>query len=61
VIITVDPSGNVLNAKVQDEVSSSDKCLREFAVRAAKLSRFSASTSAPARQMGNIVYMFIAQ
>lgn len=61
VIITVDPSGNVLNAKVLDDASSSDRCLRDFAIRAARLSKFSASTSAPARQMGNIVYMFIAQ
>ena len=61
VIITVDPSGKVLNAKVQDEVSSDDKCLREFAIRAARLSRFSASGTAPARQMGNIVYLFVAQ
>lgn len=61
VIITVDPSGKVLNAKVQDGVSSDDKCLRDFAVRAARLSRFSASPSAPARQIGNIVYLFIAQ
>mgnify|MGYP002625827759 CR=1 FL=1 len=61
VIITVDPSGNVLNAKVQDDGSSVDQCLRNFAVRAARLSKFSASTSAPSRQMGNIVYMFIAQ
>ena len=61
VIITVDPSGNVLAAKVQEDASSNDKCLRDFAIRAARLSKFSASTSAPARQMGNIVYMFIAQ
>ena len=61
VIITVDPSGNVLNAKVQEDASSSDRCLREFAIRAARLSKFSASTSAPPRQIGNIVYMFIAQ
>jgi len=61
VIITVDPSGKVLNAKVQDEVSSDDKCLRDFAVRAARLSRFSASGTAPARQAGNIVYLFVAQ
>jgi hypothetical protein len=61
VIITVNPQGNVINAKIQDDVSSDDKCLRDFAIRAARLSRFSASTSAPARQVGNIVYMFIAQ
>ncbi len=61
VIITVDPHGNVTNAKIQDEASSTDQCLRNFAVRAARLSRFSASTSAPSKQIGNIVYMFIAQ
>lgn len=61
VIITVDNSGKVLNAKVMDEVSSGDRCLREFAVRAARLSRFSASQTAPARQAGEIVYRFIAQ
>lgn len=61
VIITVDPAGNVINAKVQEEVSSDDRCLRDFAIRAARLSKFSVSKNAPARQMGNIVYMFVAQ
>ena len=61
VIITVDPQGNVVAAKVLDEISSGDPCLRSFAVRAARLSKFSASTSAPARQNGDILYRFIAQ
>ena len=61
VIITVDNAGNVISAKVQEEVSSQDQCLRNFAVRAARLSKFSASPSAPARQGGNIVYQFMAQ
>lgn len=61
VIITVDPQGNVVGAKVMDEISSSDQCLRNFAVRAARLSKFSASTSAPTRQNGEILYRFIAQ
>ena len=61
VIITVDPSGKVLNAKVLDAVSAEDKCLRDFAIRAARLSRFSASTKAPARQTGEILYRFVAQ
>ena len=61
VIITVDPSGRVLNAKVMDDVSSADECLRNFAIRAARLSRFSSSRTAPARQTGEIVYRFIAQ
>lgn len=61
VIISVDPAGNVLSAKIQDSVSSDDKCLRDFAIRAARLSKFSASSSAAAKQMGNIVYLFVAQ
>lgn len=61
VIITVDNSGRVVNAKVMDSISSSDQCLRNFAVRAARLSRFSASQNAPANQTGEIVYRFIAQ
>lgn len=61
VIITVDNSGRVVNAKVLDAVSSEDQCLRNFAVRAARLSRFSASQTSPARQSGEILYRFIAQ
>ncbi len=61
VIITVNPQGTVMAAKVMDEISSTDPCLREFAVRAARLSKFSASPTAPARQNGEIVYRFIAQ
>ena len=61
VIIIVDNAGNVVSAKVQDAVSSTDKCLREFAVRAARLSKFSSDPHAPARQTGDIVYQFLAQ
>ena len=61
VLITVDNSGTVVAAKVDENVSSPDGCLRSFAIRAARLSRFSASTTAPARQTGNIVYQFISQ
>ena len=61
VIITVDPQGKVVGAQVMDEISSSDQCLRSFAVRAARLSRFSVAQDAPARQRGEIVYRFIAQ
>ncbi len=61
VIITVNPQGTVVAAKVLDEVSSNDNCLRNFAVRAARLSKFSASATAPAKQTGEILYRFIAQ
>ena len=61
VIITVDNRGEVVNAKVDEKVSSADGCLKTFAIRAARLSKFSASAEAPARQMGTITYAFIAQ
>ena len=61
VIITVSPQGQVVNAKVMEEISSSDQCLCNFAIRAARMSRFSADPSAPAKQTGEILYRFIAQ
>ena len=61
VIITVDNRGSVVNAKIDEGSSSADSCLRTFAIRAARLSKFSASASAPSRQVGSITYAFIAQ
>lgn len=61
VIIVVNNKGDVVNAKVDEAVSSTDNCLRTYAVRAARLSKFSSSQTAPARQMGTITYAFIAQ
>lgn len=61
VIITVDNSGKVINAKVDDKISTADNCLRSYAVYAARKSLFSSSAEAPARQMGTITYAFIAQ
>ena len=61
VVITVDNHGNVIDAKVEDAMSSKDASLRKYAINAARASRFSASPTAPARQTGNIVYQFIAQ
>lgn len=61
VIITVNPSGTVINAKVDELNSSTDGCLRSFAVRAARLSKFSAQSDASPKQVGNIVYSFVAQ
>jgi len=61
VIIAVNNRGDVVNAKVDNDISSSDGCLRSFAIRAARMSKFSISETAPARQMGTITYAFIAQ
>ncbi len=61
VIITVNAEGDVVDAKVQDEVSSADSCLRDYALGAAKRSRFSRSKTGNPKEIGNIVYSFIAQ
>jgi hypothetical protein len=61
VLIGVDQRGYVVSAWVVPEFSSSDACLTEFAVTAAKQSRFSANDNAPRQQQGEIVYRFIAQ
>lgn len=61
VLINVDNAGNVILTKIDENVSSDDTCLRNFAIRAARSAKFSASPTAPARQPGNIVYAFIAQ
>ena len=61
VMIAVNNKGDVLNVKVNEDISTNDKCLHEFAKNAARLSKFSSSETAPARQMGTITYAFIAQ
>ena len=61
VIIGVNTKGDVVSAKIDESCSSSDSCLRSFAVRAARLSKFAINTSAPAKQSGYIIYEFIAQ
>ena len=58
VVITVNRAGEVVNARVQ---SGGDECMRESALRAARVSRFNIDQSAPARQQGTITYIFIPQ
>ena len=61
VAIIVNKKGYVINATVIGNASASDDCLREYAIKAAKSSRFTASSEASERQAGEIVYRFIAQ
>ena len=61
VIIFVNRNGNVVNAQINETVSANDRCLREYALRAARQSKFTKSSTAPERQTGEIVYQFIAQ
>ena len=60
--ITVNRKGYVVDASIIENSSTSlDACLVKAALDAAKRSRFRASTNAPDKQVGEIVYRFIAQ
>lgn len=62
VSIIVNRKGYVVGTKIIEEVSSNDRCLREYALKAAGKSRFKAvDNNAPERQVGSIVYRFVAQ
>lgn len=61
VAIQVDPKGIVLQATIIADFSSQDRCLQEYAIEAAKKTRFTSSPDAPPRQEGEIVYRFIPQ
>ena len=61
VIIGVDPQGTVRTVKIDEAASSGDQSLRNYAIRAARTSKFSSSASAPSMQTGYIIYQFIAQ
>ncbi len=60
--ITVNRKGYVVDAAVIESSSTStDDCIVRAAVDAAKRSRFRAKANAPEKQVGEIVYRFIAQ
>lgn len=58
VAIVVNRAGEVTSARV---VSGGDDCMREAALRAARISTFNIDTEAPARHQGTITYTFIPQ
>ena len=58
VAATLDRAGKVVAARV---TSGGDECMREAALRAARVSRFNIDESAPARHTGTITYVFIPQ
>ncbi|MBQ8033782.1 MAG: hypothetical protein IJ267_01450 [Bacteroidales bacterium] len=60
--IVVNRKGYVVEASIiEGSSTSSDGCLIRAALDAAKRSRFRASSKAPEKQIGEIVYRFIAQ
>lgn len=61
VIIAVNQNGRVVSASVDRATSTSERCILDEAVAAAKSSRFSASATAPNPQHGTITYTFVPQ
>jgi len=61
VSIIVDRSGYVTAATVDRSASSTDACMLETAVSAARQSRFNLDPSAPEKHSGTITYLFIPQ
>lgn len=60
--IVVNPNGNVLSAKIDEESTrTSDACLREAALKAAQSTRFNANKDSPAAQKGNMTFRFVEQ
>ncbi len=59
--IVVNRKGYVISAQIVESVSTPDASIREYALQAARRSRFTASATAPEKQVGEIVYRFIAQ
>ena len=58
VIISVSPAGQIVKADIKEDVSATDECLRSYALRAAKTSRFAAKHNATSNELGEIVYSF---
>lgn len=58
VAVTVNRGGEVIGARI---ISGGDDCMREAALRAARLSLFNIDDSAPIKQSGIITYIFIPQ
>ena len=61
VSILVNRKGRVVAAQVNEAVSTPDRQLWEFALKAARRSVFNASLDAPEQQAGEIVYRFVKQ
>ncbi len=61
VSVTVNRNGVVTAASVDRASSSTDRCMWDTALAAAKASRFNVDSSAPERHNGTIDYIFIPQ
>ncbi len=59
--IVINQSGQVISALIAENKSTPDDCLREEAYRSASTARFNPDPKAPAKQLGTMTYVFLAQ
>ncbi|MBN2814732.1 MAG: hypothetical protein JXQ80_11690 [Bacteroidales bacterium] len=59
--IVINQAGKVVSAIISDNRSTSDICLREEAYHSAMSAQFNADPGSPAKQLGTITYIFLAQ
>jgi TonB family protein len=59
--IVINQSGKVITAVIAENKSTQDECLQEEAYRSATTARFNSDPNSPAKQLGTITYVFLAQ
>jgi TonB family protein len=59
--LVIDQAGKVASAIISENKSTGDPCLREEAYRSASTAQFNPDLKAPAKQLGTITYVFLAQ
>jgi TonB family protein len=59
--IVINQTGKVISAVIAQNKSTRDECLLQEAYRSASSARFNADQNAPAKQVGTITYVFLAQ
>ncbi len=59
--IVINQSGKVISATIAENKSTRDQCLLEEAYRSATSAVFNSDTKSPAKQVGTITYVFLAQ
>jgi hypothetical protein len=59
--IIINQEGRVISAIIAENKSTSDECLRGEAYHSAMTSQFNADPKAPAKQLGTMTYVFLAQ
>ncbi len=59
--IVIDASGKVISATIAENRSTHDQCLLEEAYHSATTAVFNSDAKSPAKQVGTITYVFLAQ